>query len=125
MQRFDEDSDLFDQPLYNLLKKFGTVVPEMKKELMGDSELITFSYVCYAMLYKVAKVELEWVNSLSLHLEFDNVRRKLKVFRFPSFCRLMYHQNTTLLSRYNRSPFRVESLADNIKALHGPLPLLS
>jgi len=50
-------------------------------------------------LDKVADVKVEWVNSLSLHLEFDNVRRRLKVFRFPSFCRLMYSQETTLLSR--------------------------
>lgn len=41
-----------------------------------------------------------WVNTLNLHLEFDQARKTLKVFRYPSFCRLLYREvDKTLLDR--------------------------
>lgn len=86
--------DGIDQPLFIFLRKFGSLIPEPGAGLAGAPELITVSYVCFAMLDKVADVKIEWVNSLSLHLEFDNVQRVLKVFRFPSFCMLMYRDPT-------------------------------
>lgn len=90
----------YDQPLYLFLKRFGNLIPEIKVDLLGEAELIAVSYVCFAMLDKVTEVKIEWVNSLSLHLEFDNNRRVLKMFKFPSYCKLMYEgRDSTLLSR--------------------------
>jgi hypothetical protein len=86
--------DGVDQPLFIFLRKFGRLIPEPGADLAEAPELITVSYVCFAMLDKVADVRIEWVNSLSLHLEFDNVQRVLRVFRFPSFCMLMYRYPT-------------------------------
>jgi hypothetical protein len=57
-------------------------------------------YVCYQTLRNVCRVEIEWVDALGLHLEFNSTRKVLKVFRFPSFCRLMYrHKQRGLLSQ--------------------------
>jgi hypothetical protein len=89
-----EGFDDIDQPLFIYLRKFGHLIPEIGAGLAKVPELITVSYVCFSMLDKVADVKIEWVNSLSLHLEFDNVRRVLKIFRFPSFCMLMYRDMT-------------------------------
>ena len=85
--------DNFDQPLFIYFRKFGHLIPEIGT-FPKVPELITVSHVCFSMLDKVAEVKIEWVNSLSLHLEFDNVRRVLKIFRFPSYCLLMYRDMT-------------------------------
>ena len=90
-----EGFDGFDQPLFVYLRKFGHLIPEIGV-IPKVNELIIVSHVCFAMLDKVADVKIEWVNSLSLHLEFDNVRRVLKIFRFPSFCVLMYRDQTSI-----------------------------
>jgi hypothetical protein len=90
------DFEFFDEPMFIFLRRFGHLIPETGAGPVGANELITVSYVCFSMLDKVADVKIEWVNSLSLHLEFDNVRRILKIFRFPSFCMLMYREGTVI-----------------------------
>jgi len=90
-----EGFDGFDQPLFVYLRKFGHLIPEVGA-FPKVPELISVSHVCFSILDKVADVKIEWVNSLSLHLEFDNVRRVLKIFRFPSFCMLMYRNQTSI-----------------------------
>jgi hypothetical protein len=88
--------DTFDQPIIIFLRKFGHLIPETGPGLAQTSELINVSSVCFSVLAKVADVTIEWVNSLSLHLEFDNIQRVLKVFRFPSFCLLMCREENLL-----------------------------
>ncbi len=88
--------DGFDHEVFIFLRRFGRLIPEHGVGLADATQLITVSYVCFAMLDKVADIKIEWVNSLSLHLEFDNVRRVLKIFRFPSFCMLMYRDRTSI-----------------------------
>jgi len=95
---YTQDFSRVDQQLYLLLSHFGSLVPELRVEAARETELITVSNVCFAMLDSLAAVQIEWVNALSLHLEFDHVRRRLKVFRFPSFCRLMC-QDSRVISR--------------------------
>jgi hypothetical protein len=91
-----EGFDGFDQPLFIYLRKFGHLVPEIGAGLSEGPELIDVSYICYYMLDAVADIKIEWVNSLSLHLEFDKIRRILRLFRFPSFCMLMYRDRTSI-----------------------------
>jgi len=95
VEAIPEGYEGFDQPLFLLLNKFGRLIPEVGT-FPQVPELISVSHVCFAMLDKVAEVKIEWVNSLSLHLEFDNVQRILKIFRFPSFCMLMYRDQTSI-----------------------------
>ncbi|KAF2259243.1 hypothetical protein CC78DRAFT_475942 [Lojkania enalia] len=40
----------------------------------------------YASLNMIGKIELVWVDDLTSHLEFDVTKRRLSIFRFPSFC---------------------------------------
>jgi len=92
---YTQDIEGSEQPLYLCLRKFGKIIPAFE-EYPNNTPLISVSHVCYSILDKVAGVELEWVNSLSQHLEFDNFRRRLKIFRFPSFCMLMYRDLTSI-----------------------------
>lgn len=98
ISQYTQDFGHVEQPLHILLNHFGSLVPEIKLDACRETELITVSNVCFSVLANVASVEIEWVNSLALHLEFDNVRKRLKVFRFPSLCRLLC-QDSRLLSR--------------------------
>lgn len=50
------------------------------------SEQLVVSYINFRTLSKVARIELEFVPYLGLHLEFDEETRRLKLFRFPSWC---------------------------------------
>jgi hypothetical protein len=92
------DFDTLDQPITVFLRKFGHPIPEIATDLSETSELITVLCVCFLVLAKVASFKIEWVNSLSLHLECDSVQRVLKIFRFLSFCLLMYRE-VNLLSK--------------------------
>jgi hypothetical protein len=116
---YTQDFSRVDQQLYLLLSHFGSLVPELRIEAARETELITVSNVCFAMLDSLAAVQIEWVNALSLHLEFDHVRRRLKVFRFPSFCRLMWDSRViTRLCKDHAGAFAREHLLD----LNSPVP---
>lgn len=75
------------QPLFLLLGGFGVVLPQRPHSWdiksshasFEDTDLvrqphhdkIEASFLCYHILAKVGKVMIEWIDSLSLHLEFD------------------------------------------------------
>lgn len=97
--------DYVDQPLHAMLNQFGRLLPAPHPKRTGTeappSEWIIAPFVSYQTLRKVCRIDIEWVETLGMHLEFDDARRTLKVFRFPSFCRLMYrYKKKGLLSQY-------------------------
>lgn len=103
--------DSNDQPFYTLLKKFGNIIPEREKDSSWMYEYpsaragqregwIDLSLVCFHTLHTVSSVKIEWVDCLSLHLEFESRTKTLKLFRFPSLCFLMCsNRNQSVLSR--------------------------
>jgi len=91
-----------DQPLYALLERFGEIVPQrgrglgtghlnpsMASSIRPGDEWIELSLLCFHSLNKFASIKIEWVDSLSLHLEFDSNKKVLNIFRLPSLCLLM------------------------------------
>ena len=108
IKSFDRPFDDQDQPLLRFIQRFGhDIVPRFKGDVYQEAlfttaapaDYIAVSYVCYHALSRVANVRIEWVNSLSQHLEFDRSEKSLKLFRFPSFCMLMHRKGDTFLSR--------------------------
>jgi hypothetical protein len=98
------DYEYIDYPLHIMLSRFGRLIPESRFDRITDiappSEWIVTQYVCYQTLHQVTHVEIERVDTLGLHLEFDYSRKVLNIFRFPSFCRLMYdHTTSTAIER--------------------------
>lgn len=85
------------------------VKPEIarKPSSVPRSKLIYHELVCYGAVRLTAGLEIEWVDSLSLHLDLDASRRTLKLFRFPSYCRMMYHERN--MHRQYLTPSRIES----------------
>ena len=102
---YEQDFRTVQQPLSLLLRVFGNVVP-LAEDMATDfshllaspttngpnfnSEYLILSYLSYSTLSRIAQIKIEWVDSVNLHLDFDEGRRLLKLFRFPSFCRLAY-----------------------------------
>ena len=102
---YEQDFGLVQQPLGRLFRVFGNVIPQSEDtsaELnhilssptasgpYQSSEYLVLSCLSYHTLSMVAQIKIEWVDCINLHLEFDEGRRLLKLFRFPSFCRLAY-----------------------------------
>jgi len=88
---FKQGFDHTDMPLYRMISKFGDLIPEIPTPLPYHraSETIKVPSVCFITLQNLADLKIEWVTSLSLHLELDSSRKTLKLFQFPSFCRMM------------------------------------
>lgn len=86
-------------PIHQVLKHFGELIPgsinykplatinPRTTNILSDQLLV--SCLNYWTLSKIAAVKIEFVEILSLHLEFDEETQTLKIFRFPSVCRLM------------------------------------
>lgn len=70
--------------VYHMLKEnpFPRPLSFTSKPLVGSN-------LNYYTLSKLAGLNIEWVESLCLHLELNKSKRTLKVFRFPSFCMLL------------------------------------
>jgi hypothetical protein len=118
---YSQTFEYFDHTLSLLLGRFGKLIPDPPPRrnfpLPPPTEYIIAAFVCYQTLRKVCQIDIEWVDALGLHLEFDSSRRVLKLFRFPSFCKLMYrHRARGLLSQLfddNERSITGESRADN------------
>jgi hypothetical protein len=105
---FRQSFDDIDLPLYSMLGRFGCLIPVPRTHPLrpqgfsGDqhSEVIMIQSVCFNTLQQIAGLKIEWVSSLALHLELDSGRKTLKLFQYPSFCRMMMiDKKTHLLSR--------------------------
>jgi hypothetical protein len=98
LREHSQGFEFIDKPLFMLLNQFGDILPEVKAEVdrrvsfSSASENIHVQLVCYGTAWHITKLEIIWVESLNQHLELDASRRTLKLFRFPSYCRLMYHK---------------------------------
>jgi hypothetical protein len=107
--RYQQSLENVDQPLHVLLQYFGKIVPTANVsrglETVGMTTnpydpWIDVSLVCFHTLHRVAHIKIEWVDSLSLHLEFDSYTKILKIFRFPSLCLIMArNRNGSVLSQ--------------------------
>ena len=97
--------DHIDRPLSDMLSHFGQLIPgpRMKSIYMRENpvrEVIKVQSVCFATLRQLANLRIVWVSSLALHFEFDSGKKTLKLFQFPSFCRMMtVEKKRNLLSR--------------------------
>ncbi|KAE8450803.1 hypothetical protein EG329_005716 [Mollisiaceae sp. DMI_Dod_QoI] len=105
MKTFISDEQTLEfnaKPLHELLGQFGKIIPQRTREsvtgqstpatfppIIPDERWIELSLLCFHTLNKVAHLKIEWVDSLSLHLEFDSSAKVLKIFRLPSLCLIM------------------------------------
>lgn len=99
---YKESLDYKDENVPILLRRFGIIVPPCQRPIFsgqyspgpGFAPLrpdvsIDVSRLNYRNLCRVVDINIEWVDCLSLHLEFDRSGKVLKLFRFPSICLMM------------------------------------
>ena len=105
---FRQGFEYIDLPFYSMLGRFGDLVPGTKMSLCLEQDLsgcptrnmIMVQSVCFNTLYTLAELRIEWVSSLALHLELDSGRKTLKLFQYPSYCRIMAaEKRKNLISR--------------------------
>jgi hypothetical protein len=103
---YKQNFDYVDTPLFEMLGRFGDLIPYSKPYTINGlgsvppSEVITVKHVCFDTLQNLAGMNIEWVTSLALHLEMDSSKKTLKLFQFPSFCRMMVvERENHILSR--------------------------
>ena len=101
---YKQNFDYIDSPLYELLGRFGELIPQSRPYSINEpgrpTEVITVKDVCFNTLQGLADLKIEWVTSLALHLEMDSSKKTLKLFQFPSFCKMMsVERETHILSR--------------------------
>jgi hypothetical protein len=97
--------DHVDRAMHTMLSHFGNLIPgpRMQSVLRVENpvrEVIKAQCVCFATLQQLANLRIIWVSSLALHLELDSNKKTLKLFRYPSFCRMMtVERKSNLLTR--------------------------
>lgn len=105
---FEQGFEYIDHPLYTMLGKFGYLIPIARTHSIpqsafshsGQSGIIQVHSVCFDTFHHIAGLKIEWVSSLALHLELDSGKKTLKLFQYPSFCRMMMvDRKRHLLSR--------------------------
>lgn len=78
-----------EKPFGLALRSFGSLLPTPRYDhtrMEAKSEqVIAAGLSAYAMRF-IGKVSFEWTDSLSSHLTFQPITRKLFLFRYPSFC---------------------------------------
>ncbi|KAJ5710115.1 hypothetical protein N7493_009707 [Penicillium malachiteum] len=96
-----------DRPLVEVLKGFGEILPVCGQETssldagMVDGDTLEVANLNLATLINIGRINIIWVKSISSHLEFDSLHRRLSLFCMPSFCLLNLDNNTPCESILN------------------------
>ncbi|KAG9241122.1 hypothetical protein BJ878DRAFT_536715 [Calycina marina] len=99
---------LTDRPLAILLKAFGNLLPdrssssdnvasELWKQAFSWTSLSPSDVNAY-LLHTLLRLNIQWVDTLSLHLDYDKSTRSLSIFRHPSFCVAMLQSKGAIYS---------------------------
>ncbi|KAI9677973.1 MAG: hypothetical protein M1822_008081 [Bathelium mastoideum] len=90
-----QDISACKKPLHDFLLGFGILLPprgfnsvecgDEITSLVGMKSVSSASFNAQ-LLTTIGDIRIEWVDSLSCHLEFDEHNRKLFLFRHPAFC---------------------------------------
>src|SRR5271170_5287848 len=93
---FRMSTDLADRPMAILLKGYGNLLPARDKKLTkvaSEASRVASSWhpinpaeMNAYLLYSFLKVNIRWVDTLALHLDYDKSSRTLSIFKYPSIC---------------------------------------
>lgn len=90
-----QNIDMARRPIAALLRSFsstslmpGPNVDFTASNLYRSGDLIYVSSIHYVSLRNIAKIRIQWTQSLAEHLHYLPSTRTLLVFRYPTFCAL-------------------------------------
>ena len=100
MKHYLEERDITEHPINVLLTHLSTLegpIPCQTNESSGlEQDALQASNLCYYALTRMANIKIQWVENVCEHLEFDQRKKVLKLFCFPSFCAMMCSGNPEL-----------------------------
>ncbi|KAI9669758.1 MAG: hypothetical protein M1831_007454 [Alyxoria varia] len=95
-ETFKVPADLCDRPFAILFKAFGNLLPPRvitKPDQWIESEGKGVQGYCIDVLdfnmtvfKRLLHIELRWIDTLALHLDYNKTTRTLTLFRYPSMC---------------------------------------
>jgi hypothetical protein len=112
---------LGNQPLCRIISRFGILLPQPESDLdvnasrdvENATDCIDTAFISFQKLKETLKLEIEWVQTINQHLEFDQQTNMLRIFRFPSLLWLLYqHKEDSLLARLYEENRRESSVED-------------
>jgi hypothetical protein len=93
--KFKQDHSTIKRPLSDFLLGFGLMLPKENICVSEDTEdlqayekidIVRPEEINVSLLHRFAGIDIEWVDVMAPHLEFDKATNKLYIFRHPSFC---------------------------------------
>ena len=99
-------ADLAERPLHVLLKRFGGVLPRRKDGgafHLNDNSTSTWvplrpSETNAYLLWSLLDINIHWVDTLGLHLQYDKSTKTLSLFKYPTFCGAMLNSEGAIYS---------------------------
>lgn len=83
---------LFQRPVINALRSLGIVLPGSRQWGQDtEASILHVANLNFFSLKTIGGVRIQWVDTLSEHLDFDPTSRTLRLFRFPSVCTLAFN----------------------------------
>jgi hypothetical protein len=92
--KFKQDQSTIKRPLSDFLLGFGLMLPKENICVSEDAEdrqayekvdIVRPEEINVSLLHRFAHIDIEWVDVMAPHLEFDKATNKLYIFRHPSF----------------------------------------
>lgn len=107
-ETFKVASDLAERPMAIFLKAYGNLLPAQSQAWDKETNEPTEAALTWFpidpletnahFLQMLLRVDVCWVDALSLHLEYDKSTRTLSLFRYPSLCVAMLESRGALYS---------------------------
>ena len=88
--RHEQSTACANKSFCNMSLGFGHLLPSLNigSAVATDNTLLYTSTLNFSALKDLGKVSIYWTLEIGSHLDFDPIRRKLTLFRLPSFCAL-------------------------------------
>lgn len=107
-ETFKVSSDFAERPMAIFLKAYGNLLPAQSQAWDKEANEPTEAPLTWFpidpletnahFLQMLLRVDICWVDALSLHLEYDKSTRTLSLFRYPSLCVAMLESGSALYS---------------------------
>jgi hypothetical protein len=93
--KLKQDHSTIKRPLSDFLLGFGLMLPKENTCISEDTDdcqayekvdIVRPEEINVSLLHRFARIDIEWVDVIAPHLEFDKATNKLYLFKHPSFC---------------------------------------
>ncbi len=93
---FKVSADLAELPMMIFLKAYGNLLPARSQAWDKETNKLTEAALSWFPIdpsemnahffQMMLRVDIRWVDTLALHIDYDKSTRTLSLFRYPSFC---------------------------------------